>query len=55
MAANIMGIAETPTIFTDEGESEEEDYLSKTIIIKIIIVNEDKLTYEEVITDLKKF
>jgi hypothetical protein len=52
---NIVGIAEASIIFTNEKESEEEDYLSKAMIAKIIIVNEDKLTYEEVIADSEKF
>jgi hypothetical protein len=50
-----MGIAETPIIFADEEKSEEKDYLSKIIIAKIIIINEDKPTYEEAIANLKKF
>jgi Mg2+ and Co2+ transporter CorA len=47
MAANAMGVAEALTISADEGESEKKDYLPKAIIAKIIIANEDKLTYEE--------
>jgi hypothetical protein len=51
---NTIEIAETSTIFTDEKESEKEDYLSKTIITKLITANEDKLTCEKIIINLKK-
>jgi hypothetical protein len=44
---NIMRAAEASIIFADEKESEKEDYLSKIIIAKSIITNENKLTYEE--------
>jgi hypothetical protein len=55
MAANIMGIAEAPIISANKKESEEEDYLSKAIITKIIIANENKPTYEEAMANSKKF
>jgi hypothetical protein len=54
MAANTMEIAEAPIISADEGESEKEDYSSKTIIAKTIIANENKPTYEKTIADSKK-
>jgi hypothetical protein len=50
-----VGAAETPTTPADEEESEKENYLPKIIIVKLTIINEDKLTYEEAIADLKKF
>jgi hypothetical protein len=52
---NIIGVAEAFIISADEKESEKEDYLSKIMIVKIIIINENKLTYEKTIIDLKKF
>jgi hypothetical protein len=55
MAVNAVEIAETPTISADEEESEKENYLPKAIIAKIIIANENKLTYEEAIVNLEKF
>jgi hypothetical protein len=55
MKVNAVGAAETPIIFADEEESEEEDYLPKTIIVKSIIVNEDKPTYEEIMVNSKEF
>jgi hypothetical protein len=55
MEANAVGAAETPTTPADEEESEKENYLPKIIIVKLTIINEDKLTYEEAIADLKKF
>jgi hypothetical protein len=55
VAANAMKVAEAPTISADERESEEEDYLPKTIIAKIIITNENKSTYEEVMANSEKF
>jgi hypothetical protein len=54
MEANAVRAAEAPTISADEEESEEEDYLPKAIIAKLIIVNENKLTYEKAITNLEK-
>jgi hypothetical protein len=54
MEANAVRIAETPIIFADEKASEEEDYLSKAIIDKLITINEDKPTYEEAIVNLEK-
>jgi hypothetical protein len=51
---NIVEVAEAPTISTNNGESEEEDYLPKIIIIKIIIANEDKPTYEKAMADSEK-
>jgi hypothetical protein len=53
--ANAVGAAETPIISADEKESEKEDYLSKAIIAKSIITNEDKPTYEKAIADPEKF
>jgi hypothetical protein len=53
--ANIMGAAEISITLINEKESEEENYLSKAIITKLIIANEDKLKYEEAIADLEKF
>jgi hypothetical protein len=55
VTANIVGIAETSIISADEGESEEKNYLSKAIIAKTIIANENKSIYEKAITDSKKF
>jgi hypothetical protein len=55
VAANAVEVAETPTISADKKESEKEDYLSKAIIVKSIIANEDKPTYEEAITGSKEF
>jgi hypothetical protein len=55
MAVNIIEIAEASIIFIDKEESEKEDYLSKIIIAKLFIANEDKLTYEKAMADLKKF
>jgi hypothetical protein len=52
---NAIGVAEARIIFADKEESEEENYLSKIIIAKIIIINENKPTYEKSITDLEKF
>jgi hypothetical protein len=54
IAANAIGIAEASIISADEGESEEENYLSKTIIAKLSIANENKLTYEKAMADLKE-
>jgi hypothetical protein len=54
MTANIIEIAETPTISADEGKSEKKNYPSKIIIAKIIITNENKPTYEKAIANLKK-
>jgi hypothetical protein len=54
IAANIIEIAETPIISINEKESEKKNYLPKTIIAKIIIINENKSTYEKAITNLKK-
>jgi hypothetical protein len=55
IAANTVGIAETSIISANKKESEKEDYLSKIIIAKLFIANEDKLTYEKAMADLKKF
>jgi hypothetical protein len=55
MAANIMGIAEAFIISANKEESEKENYLPKIIIAKLFIVNENKLTYEEAMTDSEKF
>jgi hypothetical protein len=54
MIINIIGIAEASTIFVNKEESEEKDYLSKIIIAKLFIANENKLTYEKVMADSKK-
>jgi hypothetical protein len=55
ITANVIGATETPTISADEKENEEENYLSKIIIAKSIIANENKPTYEKAITDSEKF
>jgi hypothetical protein len=55
IAVNIVRIAEAPIISADEEESEKKDYLSKAIIAKITIINEDKLTYEKAMADSEKF
>jgi hypothetical protein len=55
MTANTVEVAETPIISTDKGKSEKENYPPKTIIAKIIIANENKLTYEKTIADSEKF
>jgi hypothetical protein len=54
MAANAVGVAKAPTTSTDKGKSEEKNYLPKAIIVKTIIINEDKLTYEETMADSEK-
>jgi hypothetical protein len=48
---NVMEVAEASIISADEKESEKEDYLSKVMIAKIIIANENKLTYEKTMAD----
>jgi ribosomal protein S8E len=55
MTANTMEVAKAPIISADEKESEEKNYLSKIIIVKSSIINEDKPTYEEAIAGSKKF
>jgi hypothetical protein len=54
VAVNVMGVAEALTISANEGESEEEDYLSKIMIAKFFIANEDKSTYEEAMAGLEE-
>jgi hypothetical protein len=55
VAANTIGVAETFIISANKKKSEKEDYLSKAIIAKLSITNENKLTYEKAIIDLKEF
>jgi hypothetical protein len=53
--ANAIKVAEASTTPINEKKSEKEDYLPKAIIAKLITANEDKLTYEKTIVNLKKF
>jgi hypothetical protein len=55
IGANAVRAAEAPTISTDEEESEEEDYLPKTMIAKSITANENRSTYEKAIAGSIKF
>jgi hypothetical protein len=54
VAANTVRAAETSTISANKKESEEEDYLPKIIIAKLIIANENKPIYEKAITGSEK-
>jgi hypothetical protein len=54
VAANTMEIAEASITPADEKKSEKKNYLSKAIIAKSFIINENKPTYEKAIADSKK-
>jgi hypothetical protein len=54
ITANAIGVAEAPTTSADKEENEEKNYPSKIMIAKIIIINENKLTYEKTIANLEK-
>jgi hypothetical protein len=52
---NAVKAAEAPTIPANEKESEEENYLPKAMIAKLITANENKSTYEKAMASSKKF